>query len=1702
MFTKTKIILSLFSLLYIVVFLPILSHAQETPVLSSPQEMKVTLEKKDWKADEAPAFDVAYDKDWNKDKSLWEWIISQIIRERVKVTLVYPDGKTVRDLKQGKDYTLEKTDSEIKVNLANQETMTPGKYQLTVKLSEGTKEVKVMQDFTWGVLAINTNKKNYIPNDEAYIQMGVLDDQGFTICDTDLNLKIKSPNGEEKVLTTQPSFPSPVPVGHPLPQAGEEDKNLTGERDNVGTIEKSNTCGPQTVTNNPDYWAKYILDKPGTYELQLTAKTKNGTYSQTANINVVETQDLASSLPFEVERIGPTRIYPVAKYEYKIKIKANQDFEGKIIEEIPDIFKIENLKIENSLKIGNWKLKIGGSANGRKTIESDDIQLSKGDEVALSYVFDAPDISPELFLFGPVKFIASESFWKKLFSFNFQDTTIYEDQNRWQIASDAVISVFNQRTGFIENDQNGDNITSGTALIGERMKVKIQIDTGTGDNTPMAFKLKYDKNDNSWQDVKPAGEIRPALSSIIHDQYRLGAPDSGSCYGGTTPRKGKIFEGTSISKAITFYASSCQEVGFVVDTKNATVGTTYRFKLVKASDGGDLSSYVAYPSFTTVATADNNKRFSMSNTINLATGATPPSIADMPYEADRKGYSNLAGDDGTREVLQNVNTKMVGTGVSASSADVIINGENTTNDYSALGMIASAGDVNGDGYGDVIVGSNGYSSSGNNHIGRAYIYYGGPSLGASFSANSANVIITGSAPDDYLGNSVASAGDVNGDGYSDVIVGASTALTGATRNGRAYIYYGGSSLGASLSANSADVIITGNATNNYFGSSVSSAGDVNGDLYSDVIVGANLYSAPGNNYIGRAYIFYGGSLGASISANGANVMITGKTAWDYFGQSATSAGDVNRDGYSDVIVGASLAVVSGSNRYGRAYIYYGGSLGASISANSANVIISGSYTGSFGSPVSSAGDVNGDGYSDVIVGESSYNFALEYATGNGAVYVYYGGSLGASISANSANIIIWGEALYDYFCSGYSAGDVNGDGYSDVIVGAGGYDAVAGNDNGRAYIFYGGLLSGTISASSASVIITGENSYDGFGFPASAGDVNGDGFSDIILGASGYSGDGPGNGRAYVYYGSYTAGTTPDKTFPDPSNLNNDYFGSSVASGDFNGDGYADALVGAYMDNSKGASTNRGRAYIYYGGLTRATTPGLSFPDPTNIDYDNFGWSVASGDFNGDGYPDALIGANGDNDKGADTYRGRAYIFSGGPSMSTAPSLAFPDPSNLNGDKFGTSVASGDFNGDGYADALIGAMDNSVGSANRGRAYIFSGGPSMSTAPSLAFPDPSNKDWDKFGWSAAAGDFNGDGYADALIGAYQDNIAGDTTNRGRAYIFSGGPSMSTAPSLAFPDPSNLNNDYFGSSVASGDFNGDGYADALIGAYMDNSKGASTNRGKAYIYYGKLSMSTAPSLAFPDPSNLDNDYFGYSAAAGDFNGDGYADALIGAYQDSSVGVNLGRAYIFSGGPSMSTAPSLAFSDPAGNNNDYFGWSVASGDFNSDGYADALIGASGDSSLGAGRGRTYIYYGGGNTAYPVFNFANKSGQACSGLSSITATWNGQSSVGASTKHIFLQVYNFNSSSWETPTNGENSALSANIDGDISVTLNSNLGYYCDGNNWSYWRAYQDSGNNILRSDYFTAGFTGGGEPPADVLKGQLKGKAQSKGSVRFR
>ncbi len=421
--------------------------------------------------------------------------------------------------------------------------------------------------------------------------------------------------------------------------------------------------------------------------------------------------------------------------------------------------------------------------------------------------------------------------------------------------------------------------------------------------------------------------------------------------------------------------------------------------------------------------------------------------------------------------------------------------------------------------------------------------------------------------DAAFGYSVSTAGDVNGDGFSDVIIGAFLYDNGQTDEGKVFLYYG-SPLGLLPVA-----IWTaeGNQASAQFGYSVACAGDVNGDGYSDVIVGANSYDNALSDE-GKAFVYYGSILGLSSTPNWTAVS---NQAGSQFGWSISTAGDVNNDGYSDIIVGAPL-FNGGETNEGKAFVYYGSYTGLSTTANW--TCEGNQLNALYGYSVSTAGDVNGDGFSDVIVGASRYDTPI---IDEGRAFVYYGSSAGLSPTANWISES-HPFAYYSYYGSSVStAGDVNGDGYSDVIVGAYFYDSGE-PDEGKVFAYYG---SSSGLPPTASWTAESNQPYARFGNSVScAGDVNNDGFSDVIIGAYTYDNGETDEGKVFVYYGSF-AGLSSAPNWTTESNQANSLFGISVSSaGDVNGDGYSDVIVGAYLyDNGQ---SNEGAAFVYHGGAS------------------------------------------------------------------------------------------------------------------------------------------------------------------------------------------------------------------------------------------------------------------------------------------------------------------------------------------------------------------------------------------------------------------------------------------------------------------------------------------------------------------------------------
>ena len=427
--------------------------------------------------------------------------------------------------------------------------------------------------------------------------------------------------------------------------------------------------------------------------------------------------------------------------------------------------------------------------------------------------------------------------------------------------------------------------------------------------------------------------------------------------------------------------------------------------------------------------------------------------------------------------------------------------------------VDTAGDINGDGFDDVIVGAN-WFDLGQPDQGAAFVYAGGPGgLVPAFGWR-----VQGSRANEELGIAVSAAGDVNNDGYGDVLVGANSPLPDV--GGKAYVF-----LGSSAGLLTTPVwTYTGEQLDDAFGTAVAGAGDVNGDDYDDVIVGAPRFID--GDMTGRAYVFYGEASGLSAQPDW---IVQGDFASGSFGISVDTAGDVNNDGYDDVIIGDSEYAPDGVT--GLAAVYLGDADGLPVSvpplatlSDAASVqygeVAPLPLSYQFGYSVGTAGDVNADGYDDVIVGAPGYGFQSMLF---GAAYIYYGSLTGEVLSPTFLSEYV-PDSMFGYDVG--TAGDVDRDGYDDVIIGAPGYDASAtpaqkgptAVGGGAAFVYPGADFGADIYPiwSGASL-----NTDARYGTAAAfAGDVNADGYADVIVGAPqqphpiGFS------GQAFAYYGS------------------------------------------------------------------------------------------------------------------------------------------------------------------------------------------------------------------------------------------------------------------------------------------------------------------------------------------------------------------------------------------------------------------------------------------------------------------------------------------------------------------------------------------------------------------------------------------------------
>jgi hypothetical protein len=496
--------------------------------------------------------------------------------------------------------------------------------------------------------------------------------------------------------------------------------------------------------------------------------------------------------------------------------------------------------------------------------------------------------------------------------------------------------------------------------------------------------------------------------------------------------------------------------------------------------------------------------------------------------------------------------------------------------------VAAAGDVNGDGVDDLIAGARRATYNGESRVGQSYVVFGhrssfAPSLSladllpANGGDGSQGVVFSG-LPDSDSATGVGGEGDFNGDGYSDVIIGAPLANPRARNDaGQSYIVYGRAGFPALIELSD---LVSGDGTQGFAldgirdggygevrdnsGQAVAMAGDVNADGYADAMIGAPNASLP-NNVLraGQTYLVFGSAGGFPPEFDlrnlmpehggdgSAGVLFDGPNEEARAGESISRAGDVNGDGIDDFIVGAAL----GGSYQGQSYVIFGRTSGFPARFSFADLLPENGGDGSFGfvlgnSPsletgasVAGVGDVNGDGLGDLLV-TGSFNFGPPAPSSFG--YVVFGSASGFPALFNLGSLLpeqggdgskgfalIGNKAELDFSEAG-AAGDVNGDGISDFIVGASSGDPGGISSAGRCYVVFGrhagfpaeftmgSLLAANGGDGSRGFVLNGPEGATCFSVSGRA-DINGDGVTDLIIGAP-YGGNSD-EGRVYVFFG-------------------------------------------------------------------------------------------------------------------------------------------------------------------------------------------------------------------------------------------------------------------------------------------------------------------------------------------------------------------------------------------------------------------------------------------------------------------------------------------------------------------------------------------------------------------------------------------------------
>ena len=441
-------------------------------------------------------------------------------------------------------------------------------------------------------------------------------------------------------------------------------------------------------------------------------------------------------------------------------------------------------------------------------------------------------------------------------------------------------------------------------------------------------------------------------------------------------------------------------------------------------------------------------------------------------------------------------------------------------------------------------------------------------------------------------------------------------------------------IGASAAMADASAVGEGENASDYYGRSVAVL-DFDGDGMADVAGGAYGNDDNGTSS-GAVYLNYGSM--TTLDADGAGATFLGDSSYDYAGYVMDSAGDTDGDGADELLVGGYYAGYG----YGHAWLVYGGTTSGDLSSVAPSWYGESSYD-YLGLAVGGIGDVNADGYDDIAIAAP---YDDTNASNAGAVYIVYGSAsaLSGSQSLGDADEVVYGASYYSNlgYNSSIGGGDIDGDGAAEFVIGEGSYYG----PSGTLYVYNGGTSASFGSTGSADASFAGNESYFG-AKPSMADDLDQDGYNDLVT-ADRY--DGSYYGMVYVFQGSasgFSGSYTTADAYADITGENSyDYMGWTVDVADIDGDSNADIITGSYgWDDSTSGSYSNGKVYVFSGPVTGGSVLASAADSSVQGDagYDYVGYSVGTGDVDGDGIHDLAIGAHGSN-----SYAGGISLFNGG----------------------------------------------------------------------------------------------------------------------------------------------------------------------------------------------------------------------------------------------------------------------------------------------------------------------------------------------------------------------------------------------------------------------------------------------------------------------